>query len=127
MYGFGESIQRGFSGYVVFSGRAARSEFWWWTLFTFLVNIGTEIVDGVLAAGGVPPFLNAVVNLALLLPGIAVGVRRLHDMDHTGWWYLIILIPVIGIIALLIWFLFKGTEGDNRFGPDPLATAAVAA
>jgi Protein of unknown function (DUF805) len=62
-----------------------------------------------------------------LLPGIAVSIRRLHDLDRTGWWILLALIPLIGWIILLIWYISKGTDGPNRFGPDPLATLAIPA
>jgi uncharacterized membrane protein YhaH (DUF805 family) len=64
--------------------------------------------------------INALVNLALILPSIAVGVRRLHDIDRTGWW-LLLLFTIIGIILLIVWYCTKGTTGSNRYGPDPLA------
>jgi uncharacterized membrane protein YhaH (DUF805 family) len=67
------------------------------------------------------PVVSTLFNLAVLLPGIAIGVRRLHDLDRSGWWLLIFLIPLIGPIILLIWFCTKGTEGPNRFGADRLA------
>jgi uncharacterized membrane protein YhaH (DUF805 family) len=65
----------------------------------------------------------AIFSLAVLLPGIAVSVRRLHDLDRTGWWVLLALVPVVGIIVLLIWFCSKGTDGSNQYGSDPLAGA----
>ena len=67
--------------------------------------------------------ISMVVSLALLLPCLAVSVRRLHDRDKSGWWYLLGLIPVIGPVVLLVWYVQAGTPGDNRFGPDPLQTA----
>jgi uncharacterized membrane protein YhaH (DUF805 family) len=114
---FGQAIAAGFSNYVNFSDRACRSEYWFWTLFLFLADIATVIID---AAIGVP-VVSTLFNLAVLLPGIAIGVRRLHDLDRSGWWLLIFLIPLIGPIILLIWFCTKGTEGPNRFGADRLA------
>jgi uncharacterized membrane protein YhaH (DUF805 family) len=116
---FGEAIKSGFSNYATFSGRAARSEFWYWALFAFLVTAAGGIIDRALVeseAGLIGPLI----SLALLLPGLAVAARRLHDLDRTGWWLLIIL-TIIGIILLLIWDCLKGTTGPNRFGPDPLA------
>ena len=118
---FGEAIRSGFNNYVGFSGRAPRSEYWFWTLFVILVSIVAVILDAaIFPYRQVSPF-NAITSIILLLPGIAVSVRRLHDMDHTGWWLLIALTG-IGAIILLIWFCFKGTDGANRFGPDPLTT-----
>jgi uncharacterized membrane protein YhaH (DUF805 family) len=116
---FGEAIKSGFNNYATFSGRAARSEFWYWALFAFLVTSAGGIIDAALIEsenGLVAPLL----SLALLLPGLAVAVRRLHDLDRTGWWVLICL-TIVGIILLIIWDCIKGTAGPNRFGPDPLA------
>lgn len=102
--------------YVTFSGRARRSEYWYWILFTFLAQIILSIVDGIL---GMQLFVTLFV-LATLLPGLAAGVRRLHDLDKSGWFLLLALIPFVGAIILIIWFCMKGTTGDNRFGPDPI-------
>ena len=60
-------------------------------------------------------------SLVVLLPGIAVGVRRLHDLDRIGWWLLLAFVPLVGTIILIVWFCTRGTPGPNRFGPDPLA------
>jgi uncharacterized membrane protein YhaH (DUF805 family) len=117
---FGEAIRSGFNNYVGFSGRAARSEYWFWVLFVLLVSIVTAILDAAIFPFQPISPLNTIAALVLLLPGIAVAVRRLHDMDHTGWWILIGLTG-IGVLVLVIWFCFKGTDGPNRFGPDPLA------
>lgn len=112
---FQQAIVSGFQNYVNFSGRAARSEFWYWALFVFLVNIAANIVDAAIDLG----VLGALASLALFLPGIAVSVRRLHDLDRTGWWLLIALTGV-GIILLIVWDCMKGTTGPNQYGPDPL-------
>jgi uncharacterized membrane protein YhaH (DUF805 family) len=117
---FGEAIRSGFNNYVGFSGRASRSEYWYWVLFVVLVSMVTAILDAAIFPFNQVSPLNSIAALLLLLPGIAVAVRRLHDMDHTGWWVLVALTG-IGALALLVWFCFKGTEGPNRFGPDPLA------
>jgi uncharacterized membrane protein YhaH (DUF805 family) len=113
---FGQAIASGFSNYVNFSGRAARSEYWYWVLFNFLAGVVTEIID----TGIGMSLTTAIFSLAVLLPGIAVSVRRLHDLDRTGWWVLLALVPVVGIIVLLIWFCTKGTDGSNQYGADPL-------
>jgi uncharacterized membrane protein YhaH (DUF805 family) len=112
---FVDAVKSGFNKYVTFSGRAARSEFWYWTLFTIIVDVVTIILDGMLGMG----LISGLASLALLLPSIAVGVRRLHDLDRTGWW-LLIAFTGIGVILLLVWDCMKGTSGPNRFGPDPL-------
>ena len=113
---FGEAIKSGFNNYVTFSGRAARSEFWYWILFSALANLVGGIIDGALGTG----LIGVVISLALLLPGVAVSVRRLHDLDRTGWW-LLIAFTGIGIILLIVWNCMKGTTGSNSFGADPLA------
>jgi uncharacterized membrane protein YhaH (DUF805 family) len=121
---FVEAIKRGLSNYVNFSGRSARWEFWYWVLFVIIVSIASSLIDsfvlGVDAAEGDFSPLQTLTGLALFIPGIAIGVRRLHDIDRTGWWYLLAL-TVIGLILLLIWACIRGTPGPNRFGPDPLA------
>ena len=114
---FGEAIASGFSNYVNFSSRAARSEYWYWVLFNVLAQVVTEIIDNAVIGMSVT---TAIFSLAVLLPGIAVAARRLHDVDRTGWWLLLAFVPVVGLIVLLIWFCTKGTDGSNRFGPDPL-------
>ena len=114
---FSEAIKSGFGKYVTFSGRAARSEYWYWTLFTVIANMAAGILDSLLGSLGL---IGLVVSLALMLPGIAVSARRLHDLDRTAWW-LLIAFTGIGLILLLIWDCIKGTTGPNRFGSDPLA------
>lgn len=104
---FQTSIATCFRKYVVFSGRASRSEFWFFNLFTFLVSIATYAIS---------QDLNTAVSIAFLLPSWAVSIRRLHDLDHSGWWMLLVLLPIIGPLALIIWFCMDGTEGANRFG-----------
>jgi uncharacterized membrane protein YhaH (DUF805 family) len=118
--GFTEAITSGFRNYVNFSGRAVRSEFWYWVLFAILASIVAGLIDlALFGAEGSSP-INSLVGLALFLPGLAVSVRRLHDLDRSGWWILLGLIPLVGIIILIIWNCQRGTVGVNRFGPDPL-------
>ncbi|MGE4314100.1 MAG: DUF805 domain-containing protein [Pseudobdellovibrionaceae bacterium] len=119
---FTESVKCGFSIYVTFSGRASRSEYWWWFLFNILVAIGAGILDaaffGTSAAQTTGP-LGALTTLALFLPSIAVFIRRLHDRDKSGWWFLFLFVPLIGFIVLMIWMIMPGTDGPNRFGVEP--------
>ena len=116
---FAEAIQSGFRNYVGFSGRAARSEFWFWFLFAVFVTVATQVLDGILF-GQQFGLLSGIAALGLFLPGLAMSVRRLHDRDKSGWFVLLHFIPLIGFIILLIWFCMRGTIGANRFGPDPL-------
>ena len=118
---FTQAIASGFRNYVNFTGRAARSEFWYWFLFAVLASIVAGLIDlGLFPGAGISP-INTLVGLALFLPGLAVSVRRLHDLDRSGWWILLIFIPIIGVIVLIIWDCMRGTVGPNRFGADPLA------
>jgi len=132
---FGTSIKTCFSKYVTFSGRAQRSEFWWWALFTWVTSLVLSMVDSFLFGtvttydGGFEastntPILSGIFSLAILLPTLSVAVRRLHDTDRSGWWYWLILIPLVGFIILIVWFATKGTDGQNRFGDDPLNPGA---
>jgi len=108
--------------YAVFDGRARRKEYWYFCLFNFLISFALAAVTGVL--GGIThtgslSLLNAIYSLAILIPGIAVTVRRLHDTDHSGWWMFIILVPFIGAIVLLVFTVMDSTPGENRYGVNP--------
>ncbi|ELS02198.1 putative membrane protein [Xenococcus sp. PCC 7305] len=100
--------------YAVFSGRAHRTEYWMFFLFNFIVAIGVGLISGVLGAitSTDQSILGNIYTLATLVPSLAVGVRRMHDTDRSGWW---IIVP----IANLIFAITKGTEGENRFGSAP--------
>jgi uncharacterized membrane protein YhaH (DUF805 family) len=104
---FSESIRVCFSKYATFTGRASRSEFWWFVLFLVLAST---------ACGVVSDKLSAVFTVATLVPAIAVGTRRLHDVDKSGWMQLIGLIPIVGWILVIVWCTQAGKE-PNRFGP----------
>lgn len=119
----GQAISSGFQRYVDFSGRSSRSQYWWWALFYLIVNTLTQVLDSSALAESAGPasVLLLILSLGLLLPTLAVAVRRLHDLDRTGWWILISFVPIVGTIVLLVWFCTKGTDGSNRFGADPLA------
>lgn len=114
---FTQAIRSGFANYVNFSGRAVASEFWWWQLFVLLVAFAGGAIDGAFNLNA--DILADLWALATLLPGLAVSVRRLHDSDRSGWWLFALMIPFVGLVLLVVWFIQDGTAGDNRFGPDP--------
>jgi uncharacterized membrane protein YhaH (DUF805 family) len=129
--GFGEAVASCFSNYANFSGRATRSEYWFFRLFVVLVFFGSLFVVGLIgAATGSPDSASAIAQvltlllvlfwIAILIPDLAVSVRRLHDTNRSGWWYLLAAVP-FGSIVLLVWWCTKGTEGWNEYGPDPFA------
>ena len=104
-----------------FTDRAPRSEFWWWALLTNIVISAAYVVD-------LQPHTSIIyilVSLLILLPTVAVEVRRFHDLDVSGWWVLLSFIPIIGALILLVWFCMQGTNGENQYGPDPVPTARV--
>ncbi|MDM9619237.1 hypothetical protein A6U87_00770 [Rhizobium sp. AC44/96] len=111
---FTEAVTSVFSNYAVFKGRARRSEFWWFTLFSVLASFVLAFVDYLLFGHEI---LSTLFALGTLLPMLAVTVRRLHDVDRSGWWIFIGLIPLIGAIILLYWYISEGTPGANQFGP----------
>jgi uncharacterized membrane protein YhaH (DUF805 family) len=102
--------------YAVFSGRAQRAEYWYFFLFNIIVAVVLAALDQMLGFGNI---LSGIYTLAVLLPGIGVGVRRLHDIGRSGWWLLIGLIPVIGFIVLIIWYVKDSDPGENQYGPNP--------
>jgi uncharacterized membrane protein YhaH (DUF805 family) len=118
---FAEAVRSGFDHYVKFDGRASRPAYWWWFLFAILVAICASIIDAAIGSFGV---ISGIAGLALLLPGLSVAIRRLHDTDRTGWWILIGLIPLVGFIVLLVFYLREGDAGENRYGPPPVAGTA---
>ena len=108
--------------YAVFSGRSRRMEYWYFVLFNIIVAVVLSLIDrltGTFSAASNIGLLSGIYALAVLIPTLAVTVRRVHDIDRTGWWILINLIPLIGTIVLLVFELTPGTPGSNRFGPDP--------
>lgn len=110
--------------YATFSGRAQRSEYWYFILFYVLITLALSAVDwltGSFSTASGYGLFTGLFGLAMFIPSIAVGVRRLHDTDRTGWWLLIAVIPLIGSIVLLVFFVQDGTANDNRFGANPKA------
>ena len=114
---FQTSIKTCFNKYATFSGRASRSEFWFFCLFCFLGGIVGMIIDTMML--GYPAEetgpINLIFNVVVFLPGLAVGARRLHDIDRSGWWQLIYF-TVIGIILLIVWFATIGSSKKNIHG-----------
>lgn len=119
MYYFLEVLRK----YAVFSGRARRKEYWYFTLVSMLISFGLSYIEGWL---GVFPeteygVLSLIYLLIVIIPTTAVGVRRLHDVGRRGWWYLLNLIPFVGTIIVLIFLVQDSQPGDNQYGPNPKA------
>lgn len=113
--------------YATFEGRARRKEYWFFILFNVLAVVVLGIIDVVLGTSSKEAglgLLSGIYLLAVLLPALAVTVRRLHDTDRSGWWILIEFIPLIGGLVLLVFTLLDGTPGSNRFGPSPKGEVA---
>ena len=108
--------------YACFSGRARRQEYWLFLLFNIIAAFVVGFIGGILAgATGVVAFafLGMIYNLAVLIPGFAVFVRRMHDIGKSGWWWLIAFIPLIGVLVLFIFCCLDSQPGDNQYGPNP--------
>jgi uncharacterized membrane protein YhaH (DUF805 family) len=102
--------------YAVFNGRARRKEYWMFFLFNFIIALVLGFLEGLVGSFGV---LAMLYNLAVLIPGIAVSVRRLHDTDRSGWWLIIGFVPLIGAIVLLVFMLQDSKPGQNQYGANP--------
>ena len=124
---FGQAVSSFFSNYANFQGRTQRSGYWWVALFLVLVSFVLWFVDLQLFAGLWPQDLldqgsgpiSIVFGLAIIVPVIALGVRRLHDTNRSGWWVLLGFIPLIGSIVLFVFYVLDSTPGDNQYGPNP--------
>jgi uncharacterized membrane protein YhaH (DUF805 family) len=122
--------------YADFSGRARRTEFWMFVLINFLVSIVLGIIDSLIGTATVvgssgmvsfsPGLLGGIYGLAVLIPSLAVGCRRLHDTDRTGWWQLIAVIPLIGAIVLIVFWAQDGQRMPNKYGVNPKMVGAGA-
>lgn len=115
---FGEAIKSVFQNYVNFSGRARRSEYWYFALFSGIIGFVFGFIEGVLGESMLLAILSVVVSLGLLLPSLSVSVRRLHDIGKSGWWILIQL-TIVGIIPMFIWFCRDSQPGENQYGLNP--------
>lgn len=113
--------------YAVFEGRARRKEYWFFVLFNILISIGLTIIDsatGMFDAQAGMGLLSGIYALAVLVPSIAVGVRRLHDTNRSGWWLLISFIPIIGTIVLIVFLATDSKPETNQYGPNPKSAMA---
>lgn len=109
--------------YAEFSGRARRTELWMFTLVNFIISIVLGFVLPMLAKELM--MLSTIYSLGVMIPGIAVGARRMHDIGKSGWWLLISLIPIIGWIILLVFYCQDSMPGENQYGPNPKAQTAA--
>lgn len=118
---FGEAIQKALvENYCNFTGRASRSEYWWYVLFNAILSFCIGFVLGIFGASPVVVnVIQGIVGLALLLPGLGLAVRRLHDINKSGWWLFIALIPLVGAILLIVWYCKDSDRGMNQYGPEP--------
>jgi len=107
--------------YAVFQGRARRKVYWMFVLFNFTIGLVLGFINGI--TKNQLGILTTLYTLAIVIPSIAVGVRRLHDTNRSGWWFLIVLIPFIGAIVLLVFMVSNGQPGENQYGSDPRAVA----
>ncbi|WP_345435094.1 DUF805 domain-containing protein [Actinoallomurus vinaceus] len=102
--------------YAGFDGRARRTEYWMFVLFNVIITVVLDLIG---MAVRLVSILGFVYGLAVLIPSLAVGVRRLHDTGRSGWWLLIGIIPIVGTIILIVFMATPGDRGDNAYGPDP--------
>lgn len=116
---FADVIRTVFSRYVLFRGRARRSEYWYWILFIILVSIALTVVDGVIFGFDANDLaiLSPLFSLGTFLPSLGVAFRRMHDLGRSAWWLLLGFIPLIGTLILIYWFVQRGDESDNQYGP----------
>jgi uncharacterized membrane protein YhaH (DUF805 family) len=121
---FQAAVATCFSKYATLTGRASRAEYWYFFLFYLLANAVSAILDAALFRGSGFSPLNSITALVLLAPSLAVGVRRLHDTDRSGWWMLLLLVPLVGQIILIVWFCTRSEPQPNRFGPPPIHGSA---
>ena len=125
MVGFIQAISLGFSNYFNFQGRATRAEYWWWFLFTNLVGFVAGFVDSLLGTGALFAgygVAGGIFYLVVIVPSLSLGARRLHDVNRSGWWQLLFLIPLLGWIILFYWAITPSNSGHNRFGYYPLSS-----
>ncbi|KEJ90825.1 DUF805 domain-containing protein [Sulfitobacter donghicola] len=112
------ALKDGFARYVDFKTRSTRSQFWWWTLWSLILSIGTAILDTMIGFGDSGP-IGLIFSLATVLPTTAVAIRRLHDTGRVGWWYLLVCIPIIGWIVLIVFFCGQTQAHANQWGNPP--------
>ncbi len=108
-----------FKKFATFVGRATRSEYWYFVLFNAMAMLILGMIDQAIASGQNNWLLSGIYYLVVLIPGLALSVRRLHDIGKSGWMLLIILIPLVGIFWYLFLLLTDSQPGDNKYGPNP--------
>ena len=119
---FGQAIAAGFNRYVDFQGRSRRSELWWFTLFLFILSIGASVIDHAALGFALDQLgpASGIMVLATLIPSLAVWVRRLHDIGRSGWWTLLSIVPIIGIIVIIYWACQPSQPTGNVYGANPM-------
>ncbi len=121
--GFGQAISLFLRNYANFNGRSSRGAYWWWLLCSIVIRLGILALERILLGadandlGGVGPF-TVLFLLATVVPEIALGARRLHDTGKSGWWLLVLLAPIVGVLLMLWFFAQPGARAANAFGPD---------
>lgn len=120
--GFMEAVKAVLTNYAGFSGRARRSEYWYFVLFQIMLSVIFSVLGAMIEF----PMLPNIVSLALLIPGLAVSVRRMHDIGKSGWVLLLALIPLVGAIILIVWSAKDSQPGANAYGPNPKESGGVA-
>jgi uncharacterized membrane protein YhaH (DUF805 family) len=122
MVKFPEAVRRGFKNYGNFKGRATRAEYWWWALFVVVADVILTIVDMAIGSyASSTGLLSGLFGIATIIPGLALGARRLHDIDKSAWWLLMwfgFFLIVPGIV-LIVWTVQRGNAYPNKHGPDP--------
>jgi uncharacterized membrane protein YhaH (DUF805 family) len=117
---FQDAVQVCLSKYADFTGRGRRSEYWWFVVFAAVVTTVASVADAIIGTQfGNFGLLQALATLALLLPGLAVGARRLHDVGQSGSMLLLLIIPVVGALILVLGFFIRDSQPDNTYGPSP--------
>lgn len=115
---FGQAVQRALvANYCNFNGRSSRSEYWWYTLFAFILNFVVTLL--LHSSPNALNVVSSIIGLALLLPGLGLSVRRLHDIGRSGWWVLINLVPIVGWIIFIVWMCQASQPTPNMYGPIP--------
>ena len=126
MVSFIDALKLGFRNYVKFSGRSTPAELWWWVLFCFLNLFPFRMLIAVLEGSGfyfpavsLLDFLNQIIFYGSIIPSLAVGSRRLHDINKSSWWLLLVFVPVVGWVVLIVWCATAGDRVANKYGPNP--------
>jgi uncharacterized membrane protein YhaH (DUF805 family) len=116
--GFRDALALALANYATVVGRSSRGAFWWFVAFLMIGNVATAILDAIASSILGFGLFNALFSILTFVPTLTVAARRLHDIDRTGWWLLLGLIPLVGFVVLLFWFCRPGDRYPNRFGPD---------